>query len=86
MMEFNLQRTWVAFNHVKCIHNWITIIAHVYDSCMRSMQIIAICNMKGKDKKSIMLFWTMLNDICVIYGIMDTQFIARNHSFFEQEF
>jgi hypothetical protein len=42
--------------------------------------------MKGKDKKSIMLFWTMLNDICVIYGIMDTQFIARNHSFFEQEF
>jgi hypothetical protein len=78
MMEFNLQGTWVAFNHVKCIHNWTTIITHVYDSCMRSMQIIAICNMKGKDKESIMLFWTMLNDICVIYGILDIQFIARN--------
>ncbi len=54
MMESNLQRTWVAFNHVKCIHNWTTIIAHVYDLCMMSIQIIAIykyCNGQHERKE-----------------------------------
>jgi hypothetical protein len=58
MIEGDLKTYWVMFDHIKRVHNWTTMGAHVCDHLCHHMLTIVLCEMKAKDAKSQSLFWT----------------------------
>ncbi|KAJ7565619.1 hypothetical protein O6H91_02G067500 [Diphasiastrum complanatum] len=54
------EHSWICFDHVKRIHGWTTMAAHVYDPSIQSLQTIAICEMKVEETKVQVKFWKML--------------------------
>jgi hypothetical protein len=52
MTKGDLKTSWVMFDHIKRIHDWTTIGAHVYDHFCCHLLTITLCEMKAKDLKS----------------------------------
>ncbi len=62
-MTKGYQRTsWVMFDHIKIVHDWTTMGAHVYDLFCCHLLTITLCEMKAEDLESQSLFWTCLNE------------------------
>ncbi len=43
---------WVMFDHIKRMHDWTTMGAHVYDSSYYYLLTITLCEMKEEDLES----------------------------------
>jgi hypothetical protein len=52
MIEGDLITSWVMFDHVKRVHHWTTMGAHVYDHFCCCLLTIVLCEMKAKDLES----------------------------------
>jgi hypothetical protein len=46
MTEGDLKHAYVHFDHIKRVHHWTTLGAHVYDPYCQHVLTIAVCNMK----------------------------------------
>jgi hypothetical protein len=53
---------WVMFDHIKRMHDWTTMGAHVYDSSYYYLLTITLCEMKEENLESHNLFLTCLNE------------------------
>jgi hypothetical protein len=52
MTEGDLHHAYVMFNHIKRIHNWMTLGTHVYDPFCQRFLTIVVCDMKTETQKS----------------------------------
>jgi hypothetical protein len=52
MTKGNLKTSWVMFDHIKRMHDWTTMGAHVYDHFCYHLLTIALCEMKTEDLES----------------------------------
>jgi hypothetical protein len=41
----DLENAWLMFDHVKCVHEWTTMVCYVYDTAYCKVMTIAICDM-----------------------------------------
>jgi hypothetical protein len=73
MTEGDLHHAYVMFDHIKRIHNWMTLGAHVYDPFCHRLLTIAVCKMKTETEDSQQRFWHELNAIVEEFG----GFVAR---------
>jgi hypothetical protein len=56
MIKDDLNTSFVMFDHIKRMHDWTTMGAHVYNSFFCHLLTIVLCEMKIKDFKSQCLF------------------------------
>jgi hypothetical protein len=48
----NLQTTWIMFDHVKHLEDWMTFTCHMYDPFYYKVITIVICDMQFEDTKA----------------------------------
>ena len=63
MTSGDLKDAFVMFDHIKRIHQWTTMAAHVYDHHLQRLLTIAVCEMKLVNKENQIKFWKIFNEV-----------------------
>ncbi len=74
MTEGDLKISWVMFHHITKVHAWTIMKAHVSNLFCHCLLFISLCEMKAKNFKSQIVFWTCLNEQVMIVGLPKPNF------------
>jgi hypothetical protein len=76
MTEGDLKHVFVHFDHIKHVHHWTMLGAHVYDPYYRRLLMIAVCNMKIETGEAQQMFWKYLNATVLHFGKFRPKFAS----------
>ena len=65
----DLEHTWIMFDHVKRVTNWITMACHVYDATYQRVMTIACYNFQSENKNIQIILWKNLNHVMARHGV-----------------
>jgi hypothetical protein len=68
MTEGDLKHVFVHFDHIKHVHHWTMLGAHVYDPYRWCLLTIVVCDMKTKIGEAQQMFWKYLNATKLHFG------------------
>ena len=69
-----MENSWIMFDHVKRVKDWITIACHVYDSRYCKILTIACCDMQSEDDTTQTFFWNNLNVVMAKNSVSKVNF------------
>jgi hypothetical protein len=68
MAEGDLKHAYVHFDHIKRVHHWTTLGAHVYNPYCRHLLTIVVCDMKIETREAQQMLWEYLNATVLHFG------------------